>query len=97
MSRHLKNDCIKNSKNDKLVSLDVRNMLGKILKEELIKMFGNNSMNVDPNKVQKTNLINEIINQNHCRFNNKFFKQTVGLAVALPLLPILAKNINGQF
>ena len=46
-------------------------------------------MNEDPNKVhKKINLMKKIINHNFCRFNNKFYKQTVRLTMGSPLLPI---------
>ena len=62
-------------------------MFGKIFKEELIKILKINNRNGDPNIVQKINLIKEMINQNYCRFNNKFYKQTMGLAMGSPLSP----------
>ena len=69
----------------------------KIPKEELIKILEDNNMNGYPNKAQKINLIKEIINQNYCRFNNKFYKQTVGLAMGSPLSPILAEIYMNNF
>ena len=54
-------------------------------------------MNRDPNKVQKINLIKESINQNYCRLNNKFYKQTVGSAIGSPLSPILTEISMNNF
>ena len=48
-------------------------------------------MNGDPNKVQKINLIKEIINKIYCRLKNKFYQQTVGLSMGSPLSPILGE------
>ena len=70
---HRSSQKLKINRNGKLMSLDETIMLGKITKREQIEIIENNNVIGDLNI-----LIKEIIiDQNYCRFDNEFYKQTI--------------------
>ena len=75
---------------DKLISFDVTNMFGTIPKEELLTLLKKNKYHGNPDGLKYANIVEEILSQNYCRFNNKFYDQERGLAMGSPLSPILA-------
>jgi len=88
---------IKINSNDKLISLDVTNMFGNIPKQELMEILKNNNFGNDPFKDKYLKLIDTAIEQNYCRFNNKYYKSTKGLAMGSPMSPILAEIYMNHF
>ena len=88
---------IKISNNDKLVSLDITNMFGNIPRTELIESLKRNKYNNNLNGLKYADIIEEIIKQNYCQFNNNFYEQTEGLAMGSPLPPILAEIYMNNF
>ncbi len=85
------------SENDKLVSLNVTNMFGKIPKDQLFKILENNDFNNQPNKHNYINIDTETINWNYCRYNDKYYAQTTDLAMSSPLSPIFAEIYMNDF
>ena len=75
------------NRNHKLISLDVTNMFGNIPIAELIEILEQNDFNKEPLKNKYIDLIKTAIDQNYCLFNNKYYKQTKGLAMGSPMSP----------
>ena len=70
--------------NDKLISLDVTNMLGEIPKEPLLELLRFNSYHGHPDGLKYAKIVEELIDQNYCRFSNRFYKPPKGLAMGSP-------------
>lgn len=76
-----------------LVSFDVSNMFPNIPTTECLELLNNLINKSNTNFIEKTELMeafNICINQTQCKFNNKFYQQTSGLAMGSPISPLLA-------
>lgn len=82
------------TKNDILISLDIKNLYTNIPIKETIDTMYNILLKNNENQLiveQITNVISDILKQNYFTFNNKIYLQKDGLAMGSPLSAIMSE------
>ena len=72
-------------------------MFGEIPKVPLLELLRFNSYYEQPEGLKYTEIEEEIMDQNYCRFNNRFYKPPKGLAMRSPTSLILAEIFKNDF